>query len=84
MGNTLGIAALLAIIAAVLSFGVSFPARARAGKVAASLAASSDPAEKAKLGLQIDRLQKRATVASVASVGFGLLAASGMAIARYV
>jgi uncharacterized membrane protein len=84
MGNTLGMAALLAIVAAVLSFGVSFPARGRAGKIAGSLAAVTDAMEKARLTQKIDKLQKRATNASVASVGFGILAAAGMAVARYV
>jgi uncharacterized membrane protein len=84
MGNTLGMSALLAIVAAVLSFGVSFPARERAGKIAASLSAVTDASEKTKLSQDVARLQKRAGIAALASVGFGLLAASGMAIARYV
>jgi uncharacterized membrane protein len=83
-GRTFAISGLLAIIAAVLSFGVSRPAVVRAGAIAASIAASSDAAEKARLTSEADRLRRRATVASTASVSLGILAAAGMSIARYV
>jgi predicted acylesterase/phospholipase RssA len=56
----------------------------RAGAVAASLAASADAGEKAKLTQELDRLRKRGTVAATLAVSFGILAASGMSIARYV
>src|ERR1700693_2575612 len=83
-GRTLGISAGAAIIAAVLSFGVAQPAIKRAGPIAASLAASANAAERERLTAELDRLRRRGTVASAVAVGFGLLAASGMAIARYV
>lgn len=84
VGRTLGISAGAAIIAAVLSFGVAQPAIKRAGPIAASLAASANAAERERLTAELDRLRRRGTVASAVAVGFGLLAASGMAIARYV
>ncbi|HEV2017632.1 MAG TPA: hypothetical protein VGQ98_04905 [Gemmatimonadaceae bacterium] len=83
-GRTFAISAGAAIIAAVLSFGVARPAVVRAGAIAASLAASADAGERERLAEQLDRLRRRGTIASVLAVGFGLLAASGMAIARYV
>ena len=83
-GRTFSIGAAAAIIAAVLSFGVSRPAVVRAGAVAASLAASADAGERERLTVQLDRLRRRGAVAGTLSVGFGLLAASAMAIARYV
>jgi uncharacterized membrane protein len=83
-GRTLGTSAGAAIIAAVLSFGVAQPAIKRAGPIAASLGASADAAERERLTAELDRLRRRGTVASALAVGFGLLAASGMAIARYV
>jgi uncharacterized membrane protein len=83
-GRTFGISAGAAIIAAVLSFGVAQPALRRAGAIAASLAASADAGERERLTAQLDRLRRSGTVASALAVGFGLLAASGMAIARYV
>ncbi len=84
MGRTLSIGGSAAIIAAIFSFGVSQPARLKAGRIGASLATSTDAAERARLALQLDRLRKRAVVGSALAVGFGLLAASAMAIARYV
>jgi uncharacterized membrane protein len=83
MGNTLGMAATLAIIAAVLYFGFAQPSRVRAVNMAASLAASTDESERARLTQERDRLSRRGTIFSVASVILGILAASGMAIARY-
>jgi uncharacterized membrane protein len=83
-GRTFGISAGAAILAAVLSFGVAQPAMARAGAVAASLAASANGAERERLTSELNGLRRRGTVASTVAVGFGLLAASGMAIARYV
>jgi len=83
-GRTFSIGAGAAIIAAVLSFGVSRPAMVRAGAIAASLPASADAGERERLTAQIDRLRRRATVASGMAVGLGLLAASSMAVARYV
>jgi uncharacterized membrane protein len=84
MGNTLGIGGAAAIIAAVFNFGVGMPAMRRAGALAASLGASSDAAEKARLAQQVDRLRKRAGIAGTLAISFGILAASAMAIARYV
>lgn len=84
MGKTLGNAGLAAIIAAVLSIGVARPAMVRAGALAASLAGSADPGEKARISQQLDRLRRRGMIATLASVGFGILAAMGMAVARYI
>jgi hypothetical protein len=84
MGKTLGNAALAAIIAAGLSFGVARPAMVRAGSIAASLDASTDAGEKARLTQQLDRLRRRNAIATTLAVSFGILAASGMAIARYM
>ena len=83
-GRTFAISAVAALTAAVLSFGVGRPAMVRAGTIAASLAASADAGERDRLTPQLDRLRRRGTIASALAVGFGLLAASGMAIARYV
>jgi len=55
-----------------------------AATLAASLAASSDTSEKARLTQELDKLRKRGAIAGVLAVSFGILAASGMAVARYV
>jgi uncharacterized protein (DUF1501 family) len=73
-----------AIIAAVLSFGVAGPAMVRAGAIAASLGASSDATQRGRLTPDLDKLRRRAAIANTLAVGFGLLAASAMAIARYI
>jgi len=83
-GRTFAISAVFAIIAGVFNFGVARPIMLRAGAVAASLAASGDAGEKAKLTLELDRLRKRGTIVATLAVSFGILAASGMAVARYV
>ena len=83
-GNTFGIGGAAAIVAAVFNFGVGMPAMRRAGAIASLLAASSDAAEKARLTQQVDRLRKRAGIAGTLAVSFGIIAASAMAIARYV
>src|SRR6267154_5846927 len=49
-GRTFAMSGLIAFIAAIVSFGVSRPAMVRAGTIAASIAASNDSAEKARLG----------------------------------
>ena len=83
-GNTFGIGGAAAIVAAVFNFGVGMPAMRRAGAIASLLAASSDAAEKTRLTQQVDRLRKRAGIAGTLAVSFGIIAASAMAIARYV
>jgi uncharacterized membrane protein len=83
-GRMFSIGAGAAIIAAVLSFGVARPAMVRAGAIAASLGASSDSTERGRLTPDLDKLRRRAAIADTLAVGFGLLAASAMAIARYV
>ena len=83
-GRTFAISGVAAVIAAVLSFGVAQPAMLRTGTIAASLATSPDAGERDRLTPQLDRLRRRGMIAATLAVGFGLLAASGMAIARYV
>jgi hypothetical protein len=83
-GRTFAIAGVFALVAAVFNFGVARPTMERAVAIAGSLAASSDPGEKARLAQQLDRLRKRGAVAGMLAVTFGILAASGMAVARYV
>ena len=83
-GRMFAISGGVAIIAAVLSFGVSRPAVIRAGAIAASLAASTDAGERERLTAQLAGLRRRGAIAGALAVGFGLIAASGMAIARYV
>jgi len=83
-GRTFAIAGAFAILAGIFNFGVARPTMERAVAVGAALAASADPSEKARLTQRLDRLRKRAATAGMLAVTSGILAASGMAVARYM
>jgi len=83
-GRTFAIAGAFAILAGIFNFGVARPTMERAVAVGAALAASADSSEKARLTQQLDRLRKRAATAGMLAVTSGILAASGMAVARYM
>jgi uncharacterized membrane protein len=83
-GKTFAMSALAAVVAYVLAYGVALPAVLRAGVIGSSLAASPQSADHAQLAVELDRLRRRGTIATTLAVAFGILAASGMAIARYV
>jgi uncharacterized membrane protein len=83
-GRTFAIAGVFAILAGVFNFGVARPTMERAAAVGAALAAAADAAEKARHAKELDRLRKRGAIAGMLAVSCGLLAASGMAVARYV
>lgn len=83
-GRTFAIAGIFALLAAVFNFGIARPTMARAAAAGASLAAAADAGEKARLTQELDRLRKRGATAAMLAVTFGILAASGMAVARYV
>ena len=83
-GRTFAIAAVFAILAGIFNFGVARPTMVRAVAVGAALAATADPGEKTGLSQELDRLRKRGAIAGMLAVTFGILAASGMAVARYV
>jgi len=83
-GRTFAISAVAALIAFVLSLGVARPAAVRAGGISGLLAATPDAPERERLVAQLDRLRRRGAMATAFAIGFGILAASGMAVARYV
>lgn len=83
-GKTFANAGLAAIIAFLLSVFVSRPSAVRAGAIGASLAASPAAPERERLQAELERVRRRATVSTMLGVGLGILAASGMAVARYL
>jgi hypothetical protein len=83
-GRTFSIGGTAAIIAFLLQVFVSRPAGARLGVIAAQLAASPPAADRDRLSAEADRLRRRNAMATMGAVLFGLLAASAMAIARYM
>lgn len=83
-GRTFSVGGAAAIIALLLQVFVSRPAGVRLGALAAQLAASPPANERERLSAEAERLRRRNAIATLSAVLFGLLAASAMAIARYV
>jgi hypothetical protein len=83
-GRTFSIGGTAAIIALLLQVFVSRPAGARLGVIAAQLAASTPGPGRDSLTAEAERLRRRNAMATLGAVLFGLLAASAMAIARYM
>jgi uncharacterized membrane protein len=83
-GRTFSIGGGAGILAWLTQVFVQRPAGARLGKIAAALAASPAAEERQRLTAEADRLRRRNGAATQAAVGFGLIAAVAMSIARYV
>jgi uncharacterized membrane protein len=83
-GRAFSVGGTAAIIAWLLQVFVARPAGAKLGAIAARLAGSPATDERERLTVQADRLRRRSAMATLAAVLFGLLAASAMAVARYV
>jgi uncharacterized membrane protein len=83
-GRTFSIGGTAAIIALLFQVLVSRPAGVKLGAIAAQLAGSPPANERERLNAEANRLRRRNAMATLAAVLFGLLAASAMAIARYV
>jgi hypothetical protein len=81
-GRVYALAGLASIIAFLTSVFVSRPTSARAAHL--SQAAASDEVSRARLKDEIRSLQRRATLSSEIAVILLLLAAVGMAVARYL
>jgi uncharacterized membrane protein len=83
-GRTLGTAAVAATIAFLLSLIISRPGFVRVGRLGASLADAPDDGARQRIGAEIARLSRRVAISNALVVVLLLLAAAGMAIARYV
>ena len=82
VGHTYAVSGALAIIAFMTGLLVGRPAMVKAGKLAES--AASDGASKERLAAEMVKLQKRAGLATGVATIMLVLAAAGMAIARYL
>jgi uncharacterized membrane protein len=82
-GATFGVAGLLSIAAFVLGLVVLRPAMARAGALAQQLPTAPE-AERPALQAEIQRLRARGRPVGLAAAVLLVLAAAGMAVARYV
>jgi uncharacterized membrane protein len=83
-GRTFATSAVAATTAFVLSLLVSRPGFVRIGRLGASLAAAPDDGARLQIAAEMERLTRRVAIANGFVVALLLLAAAGMAIARYV
>lgn len=83
MGQTLMWSATAAVLAFVMSVVVSRPTAVRSATLVQSLATVND-AERPRIEAELATLRKRGAVASVAGVVLAIVAAGGMAVARYL
>ncbi|MGH7636714.1 MAG: hypothetical protein ACREOK_03600 [Gemmatimonadaceae bacterium] len=81
-GHAYSVSGALAILAFLIGLFVARPAMAKAGRLGQS--AASDGASKEMLAGEIAKLQKRAAMSTGIATTFLVLAAAGMAIARYL
>ncbi len=82
-GRTLAWSGVAAILAFVLSLLVARPAAVRGGKLSAAIA-SAPAAERARLLRELARVQRLGGIASTIALTLLVIAASGMAVARYL
>ena len=83
-GRTFAGAAVAAIIAFIISLAVARPAALRAGALGAQLAETQDQAARATLMTQLEGARKKSAIGTLAAVALLVIAAGGMAIARYL
>jgi uncharacterized membrane protein len=84
VGRTFAGAGVLAVIGWLVAILIARPAAMRAGALGAAAAAEGDAAARGRLLGQLDGLRRRAALGNVTAVGLLVLAAAGMAVARYV
>ena len=82
-GRTFATSAVAATIAFVLSLLISRPGFVRIGRLGASLAAAPDDGSRQRIESEMQRLTRRVAISNAFVVVLLLLAAAGMAVARY-
>ena len=75
---------LAAIIAYIISYAIAFPLNQRLGKLGPQIRNASAGPDRDRLSADMNRLRRRAAIATLATVSFGILAGSAMAVARYL
>lgn len=83
-GRTFSVGGTAGILAFLIQVLVQRPAGVKLGKISAALSASPTPEERQRLSAEAERLRRRNGAATQAAVGFGLIGAAAMAIARYM
>jgi uncharacterized membrane protein len=82
-GRTFATSAVAATIAFVLSLLISRPGFVRIGRLGASLAAAPDDGSRQRIESEMQRLTRRVAISNAFVVVLLLVAAAGMAVARY-
>ncbi len=82
-GRTVGLGALSAILALLLGALVGMPTNRRMGAISAAAQARGGPPNAAEAA-ELERLQARSTIVAMIGTGLLFLAATAMAVARYV
>jgi hypothetical protein len=84
VGRAFSVGGTAAIIAWLVQVLVANPASVKLSGMAARMAASTTDADRDRLGVEAERVRRRSSMGTLVAVWFGLLAASAMAIARYM
>jgi len=84
MGRTFAASAVAATVAFLISLLISRPGFVRVGRLGASLATATDEGARQRITAEMQRLSRRVTIANAIVVALLLLAAAGMATARYM
>jgi uncharacterized membrane protein len=83
-GATFAIAAVASIIAFALSVMVARPMAVRGTRLAGEMARAPEGQARAAIAAELARIRSRGSVATMAGVVMLVIAASGMAVARYL
>lgn len=83
-GRTFSVGGTAGILAFLIQVLVQRPAAVKLGRISAALLASPAPDERQRLTAEAERLRRRNGVAMQAAVGFALIGAAAMSIARYM
>lgn len=83
-GATLSVAATAGILAWVLAMAFVRPSMTRVATLAPTMATLPEGPERARVAAELDRLRRRAGIVNRLGVVLLVIAASGMAVARYL
>lgn len=83
-GSIYAISGAASIVAFLIALLIARPAAQRGGQLAGSLATMPEGVERSAIETEASRVRRRGALASAAAMWLLLLAAAGMAVARYV
>ena len=83
-GATYAIAAAASVTAFLLSLAISRPMAMRGAKLAGEMAQTSEGEPRVRLAAELARVRRRGAIATTIGVSLLVIAAAGMAVARYL